>query len=39
VKIKERLARSAAAQVDPATVDLDETLRERHVARFAAVVS
>jgi hypothetical protein len=38
VQIEERLARSAAAQADPAAVDFDETLGERHVARFAAAV-
>jgi hypothetical protein len=39
VQIEERLARAAAAQADPAAVDLDETLAECHVARFAAAVS
>ena len=38
VQIEERLARAAAAQVDPATVDLDETLGECH-ERFAVADS
>jgi hypothetical protein len=38
VQIEERLARSAAAQADPAAVDLDETLAECH-ERFAVAGS
>src|SRR2546427_11732063 len=34
VQVEERLAGAAAAEVDPATVDLDETLAECHDAGF-----
>jgi len=39
VQIKERLARPAAAEVDPAAVDLDETLAECHDAGSTAAGS
>jgi len=39
VQIEERLARPAAAEVDPATVDLDETLAECHDAGVTAAGS
>jgi hypothetical protein len=36
VEIEERLTRTPAAEVDPATVDLDETLAECHDPSLAA---
>src|SRR6058998_2516782 len=39
VEVEERLARAAAAQVEPAAVDLDETLAECHHAGSAAAGS